>query len=221
MVETFQTVTNAAYEVVRHICGTWKENCYVVLSRSTHDGVIIDPGSEVEEIWSTVCHRRVRIRAILLTHAHYDHVDGLWTIRQRTEAPIFIHKSDAMLLKSANAYAVAWKLPVIKIPSVDTLLAGDETLGFGALAVNVMHLPGHSLGSVGYAIGNMLFVGDTLLTQTVGRVDLPGGDEQALGRSIHKIVSWMTPQSIVYPGHGDPFDLRFMLKNNEEIRHYL
>lgn len=207
-----------AYEVFGIVSGSWRENCYVVVSRSTRKGVIIDPGSAVERIWSTVCEQGVKTLGILLTHAHYDHVDGLSHIRDRTGAPVHVHKGDAALLRSANTYALAWKLPIIKIPAADVHLEGDGTLRFEDLTVSVLYLPGHSAGSVGYAIGNMFFAGDTVLPRAVGRVDLPGGDSNALRGSVRKTISWMTERTTLYPGHGEPVCLRYLLDHNEPVR---
>jgi glyoxylase-like metal-dependent hydrolase (beta-lactamase superfamily II) len=213
--------SDPAYEVFRIVSSSWRENCYLVVSRSSRNGVIIDPGSAVEQIWSKVCEQQVKTLGILLTHAHYDHVDGLSTIRDRTRAPVHLHKADSPLLRSANAYALGWRLPIIKIPAADVLLKGDETLEFQDLTVSVVHLPGHSPGSVAYAIGRMLFVGDTVLPRDVGRVDLTGGDWKALLCSVRKIIACMTEQSTLYPGHGEPVDLRCLLENNEQVRRCL
>jgi hydroxyacylglutathione hydrolase len=214
-----RTSAARACSVYTIVSGPWKENCYVVASRASRSGVIIDPGSAVGRIQSIVCEQRIRILAILLTHAHYDHVDGLAAIRSRTGAPVYIHKRDLALLRGANAYAVAWRLPVIKIPAPDVLLEGDAELPlFDDLAVSVLDLPGHTSGSVGYAMGHMLFVGDSVLPLSVGRVDLPGGDEKLLRASIRKVALWMTEQTVLYPGHGKPASLRFLLENNKQFR---
>lgn len=208
-------------QLFRVVSGKWKENCYVVASGATGDGVVIDPGNDADQIWAGVTEHKVKVLGILLTHAHYDHVDGVSAVRERAAAPIYIHRGDAGLLKNANAYAVAWKLPIIKVPAPDVLLNGGEELRFGDLSVSVLHLPGHSAGSVAYGIDTMLFVGDTILPCSVGRVDLPGGDGPALEASIRRVLARVNERTRIFPGHEDPMDLRALAQNNEQVRRCL
>lgn len=212
---------DSCYEVFRIESGPGAQNCYVVRSRASCLAVLIDPGSAVDEIWTTVQREKVTVAAILLTHAHYDHMDGVSPLRERVRAPLYVHESDVALLASANAFAMVLKLPRIKIPNADYRLLGGEKLVFGDMVVDVLHLPGHTKGGVSYSMGRFLFVGDTLLPSAAGRTDLPGGDEKALDLSIRKILSCMTEQTTLCPGHGDPTDLCWLRNHNERVRRCL
>jgi hydroxyacylglutathione hydrolase len=207
-----------ACEVFRVVSGRWRENCYIVVSRPSRHGVIIDPGSSVEEIGQILHAHGVKTLAILLTHAHYDHVEGVAALREKTQARVYLHQEDLPLLRNVNTYALAWKLPPLRAFVPDALLAQDETLNFADLEVVVLHLPGHSPGSVAYAIGQMLFVGDTILPHAVGRVDLIGGNAKALDTSVKKIVPWLSDQTTLFPGHGDPCDVPSIVAANEKVR---
>ncbi len=208
------------YDVFRTINGSWRENCFVVRSRAIGAGIVIDPGSAFEETWNLISRESIRVLAILLTHAHYDHVDGVTAISEKTGAALHVHEDDLTLLKNVNVYALAWKLPYLKVPSPDVLLRGGELLECDDLAIEVLHTPGHTKGSVSYIIGRSFFVGDTILPHSVGRVDLPGGDQDALRASVIKSMSRMTGESILYPGHGEPTNLDG-LKANSRVRQLL
>jgi glyoxylase-like metal-dependent hydrolase (beta-lactamase superfamily II) len=109
-------------------------------------------------------------------------------------------------------------VPFIRVPTPNVLLSGAETLSFEDLTVRVVHMPGHTQGGVGYVIGDLFFVGDTILPRAVGRADLPGGDAEALRQSIIRGVSQLTERSMLYPGHGEPTNRASLMELNPEVR---
>lgn len=206
------------YRVFRLVSPRWKENSYVVIGRDNGRAVVIDPGSVADEVRSILEKQGAVTVAILLTHAHYDHIEGAARLRDITGARVYVHREDETLLRSVNAYALAWRLPIIKVPPADIILERDQVVSVDSLSVQVLHVPGHTKGSVAYAVDDMLFVGDTILPAMVGRVDLPGGDQSSLQSSIKKLLCFAGKHFMVFPGHGDPASLASILESNKHLR---
>lgn len=182
--------------------GRWRANCYVV-SRGT-DAVVIDPGGDVERIDAHVAERSLSPRAVLATHAHYDHVAAATEVVGRYGAPLHAHPADGELLRRINLYgALFLGEDPIRPPELDVELADGMELRFGELEVGVVHTPGHSPGSVCLLIGGELFTGDTLMASQLGRTDLAGGDRDALETSLALLGRRFPPETTVRPGHGE------------------
>lgn len=184
--------------------GRWKANCYVV-SCESGDAAVIDPGGDFEQITAHIATNGLHARAVLATHAHYDHVAVAVSVIEKYEIPFHLHPDDGELLRRVNLYgALFLDEAAIRIPALDVELADGMELGFGELAVRVVHTPGHSPGSVCFAIEGELFTGDTLMTSRLGRTDLAGGDREALEGSLALLADRHSPEMTVRPGHGEP-----------------
>lgn len=187
--------------IKRFVTGKWRENCYV-LSDSKGDAVVVDPGGNAEAIIRYAAASKLRVRAIVNTHAHYDHVGAVAAIRHRFKTPFYLHTADKKLLRSANLYRKVFDgTAPIDIPEVDAALEKVKTLVCGSLKFRVISTPGHTPGSVCLLAQGNLFTGDLLFKGKVGRTDLPGGDKKALKASL-KRLSRLPPDTMVYPGHG-------------------
>jgi glyoxylase-like metal-dependent hydrolase (beta-lactamase superfamily II) len=184
------------------------KNGYLVWSESTLDGVIIDPGDEVEELVRAARDERVHVRQILLTHAHLDHVTGVARAKAEFGVPIWLHKDDLFLYKNAVQQGHMFGLKVKAPPPVDAFYESGQTFRFGEYQVDVLPTPGHCPGGVCLAIGpagstdRELFVGDTLFAGSIGRTDLPGGDYETLINSIRTVLFAFPDETIVRSGHG-------------------
>ncbi len=184
------------------------KNGFVVGCERTRDAVVIDPGDEVAELLSFVSAERLRVTAILLTHAHVDHVSGVAEAKRRLAAPIHLHRDDLFLYEQAVAHGARFGLRVEAPPPVDLFYEGHEPLAFGDYDVFVHHTPGHCPGGVCLQVGQRgdrgmdLFVGDTLFADSIGRTDLPGGDYETLMRSITEVLYAFGDEARVHPGHG-------------------
>ena len=182
--------------------GKWNENCYIV-NNVENDALIIDPGSDEKSIITYIELNKFNVIAILNTHAHYDHIGAISSLKDKFSVPFFLHSNDKKLLKSANLYATLFEgSEYVLIPTVeyyyDQIDIQDHISGF---SINVLFTPGHTSGSVCLLIENFLFTGDTLLNGKVGRSDLPGGDEQTLKESL-RTISKLPKHIIIYPGHN-------------------
>jgi hydroxyacylglutathione hydrolase len=184
------------------------KNGYVVSCEETREGVLIDPGDEVEDLLDIIQRDRLTMNAILLTHAHLDHVTGVGRAKADLRAPVWLHHDDLVLYQGVVQQGLMFGLSVDPQPPVDRFYTPDAGLRFGRYAVEVLHTPGHCPGGVCLAIGREgtkvreLFVGDTLFAGSIGRTDLPGGDLDVLLASIRNVLFSFPDDTIVHSGHG-------------------
>ncbi len=184
-------------------------NGFVVGCEESREGVVIDPGDDVELLLEAAERQRLSIRHILLTHAHLDHVTGVARAKRALEAPIWLHKDDEFLYRAVVQQGIAFGFKVEPQPPIDSYYEGEGPLRFGSYGAWVYHTPGHCPGGVCLAIGRAadtareLFVGDTLFAGSIGRTDLPGGDLATLLRSIREVLFRFPDETTVHPGHGE------------------
>jgi hydroxyacylglutathione hydrolase len=186
------------------------KNGFVLGCEETREGVVVDPGEEVEQLLEAVKQRGLSIRYILLTHAHLDHVTGVARATQALGAPVGLHRADNFLYQAVVQQGMMFGLRVDPQPPVDFFYDAKEPLAFGRYRVWVHHTPGHCPGGVCLAVGReddpsrTLFVGDTLFAGSIGRTDLPGGDTDTLLASIRNVLFAFPDDTVVYSGHGEP-----------------
>jgi hydroxyacylglutathione hydrolase len=187
----------------------WK-NGYVVGCERTREGIVIDPGDDVELLLDAVREHGLSIRYILLTHAHLDHITGVGRAKQALDAPVGLHRDDNFLYQAAVQQGIAFGFRVEPQPPVDFFYDGAGPWRFGDYRAWVHHTPGHCPGGVCLAVGRddnsdrTLFVGDTLFAGSIGRTDLPGGDHATLVRSIRQVLFTFPDDTVVLSGHGEP-----------------
>ncbi len=186
------------------------KNGFVVGCEETREGVIIDPGDDVEELLAVVTEHELSIRYILLTHAHLDHVTGVAAAKRALGAPVGLHQADNFLYEGVVQQGLMFGFRVEPQPKVDFFYDGPGPWRFGRYGVWVYHTPGHCPGGVCLAIGReaeaarTLFVGDTLFAGSIGRTDLPGGNHAVLLQSIRDVLFSFPDDTVVHPGHGEP-----------------
>lgn len=187
------------------------KNGFVLACDRSGEAVVIDPGDEVGDLLAAIAGRRLRPTAILLTHAHVDHVSGVAAATQALGVPVWLHRADLPLYERAADQAAMFGLTIEPPPPVDRYYTGDGPWGrFGDYEVTVHHTPGHCPGGVCLAVYRAadpeqlegLFVGDTLFAGSIGRTDLPGGDYPTLMRSITDVLFAFPDSAVVHPGHG-------------------
>jgi hydroxyacylglutathione hydrolase len=186
------------------------KNGYVVGCEETREGILIDPGDEVDDLLAAAAAHRLDIRYILLTHAHLDHITGVGRAKQVLKVPVGLHEADDFLYRGVVQQGRAFGFDVEAQPPVDFFFDPDSPIAFGRYVVRIHHTPGHCPGGVCLAIGReggtdqVLFVGDTLFAGSIGRTDLPGGDMGTLLRSIREVLFAFPDDTAVYSGHGEP-----------------
>jgi len=185
------------------------KNGFVVACPRTREGVIIDPGDEVDGLLEFVAQETIQVLHILLTHAHVDHVTGVAAAKAAFDVPVHLHKDDLPLYDHAVEQGALFGLVVDPPPPpVDRFYTPGQKIPFGDFEVRPHHTPGHCPGGVCLEVARQdekgldLFVGDTLFAGSIGRTDLPGGDYATLIGSIRSVLFPFGDDARVYPGHG-------------------
>jgi hydroxyacylglutathione hydrolase len=178
-------------------------NCYLVTSDDEKQGIVIDPGMNPEPLLKRI--KYIDILAILLTHAHFDHIGGVEAVRKIKKSQVYIHPIEQDWLTDAKKNgSYAWRDlggEVSTSKAECELKHGDELTFFGN-TFKVLHTPGHSPGSVSFSTPGHCFSGDALFANSIGRTDLPGGDHNTLIRAIQAHLFSLPDDTTIYPGHG-------------------
>lgn len=199
--------------------GPVSANTHIVTDEKTGDAVLIDIGACTEEILDVLRDNRIKkLRYILLTHGHFDHIIGVAVLkRQYPDTPVCIHESDAACLgDDIKSLARGFGISSQEKMSADMILHDGDTLDFGDTQISVIHTPGHTKGGVTYQINDMLFTGDTLFCLSVGRTDFPGGNFMELNASVLKLFD-LPGDYTVYTGHEEPTTLEYERKHNQYV----
>jgi hydroxyacylglutathione hydrolase len=190
--------------IERLVVGMLQCNCYLVASEDTKEGIIIDPGGDGPLILDRAEEMGLSVQYIINTHGHIDHIAANRAVREATGAQLAIHKDDAeWLVTDQGAYArmLGVQSPG---PAADVLLEEGDEIAFGSERLQIIHTPGHSLGGISLAGDGVVFCGDTLFADGVGRVDLPGGSWETLMHTIKTRLFSMPDETTAYTGHGPP-----------------
>ena len=192
------------------VVGALNTNCYLLSDPDTRDCVVIDPGANVHLILNALDEAQLSLRAILLTHAHFDHFGAMWPLYTRRPAPVYVNREDLAPFVNIG--------PQRFVPPPDTRFIGDgDRFTAGSLAFQVIACPGHTPGSVSYLCGDMLFSGDTLLHMACGRIDYPCSSPADMLATLAKLRE--LPGSYrLYPGHMESSALDYERQNNPYLQ---
>ncbi|MFO7539126.1 MAG: MBL fold metallo-hydrolase [Chloroflexota bacterium] len=184
--------------------GPLQTNCYILACQETMKAAVIDPSWNGQAIVATLEERGYEISHILLTHSHFDHVGGLADLKQETAVPIYIHPEAVTMLSMANQAAGHWGMTIPEPPAADEMLSDGQTLTVGNITLEVLYTPGHAPGHVAFYLPDyqIVFSGDALFQQSIGRTDLPGGDMDTLLSSIRQKLLPLPDETQVLSGHG-------------------
>ena len=203
-------------QVKRFVVGPVETNAYIAVDEKSKTGAVIDPGEftpALEDGVKEFIRQGVRFTHILLTHGHFDHIAGVEKIKALTGALVFIHENDKeMLTQPAQNLSSLFGRSILS-PPADCLLSDGMEFDVGELHFQVLHTPGHSMGSVCLICGDTLFSGDTLFCGSIGRTDFPSSDIQAMQQSLSRL-SAISPALKVLPGHGEASTMQRELEQN-------
>jgi hydroxyacylglutathione hydrolase len=190
-------------DLVQLPLGPLQTNCYLVADPATRDAVVIDPGWDVPVVLEALAQRQWTARAVLLTHAHFDHLGAVAGVVAATHAPFAIHPLELPLMRQRGG-GRAFGMEVPACPEPDGLLEPGQPLEAGSLRFEVLFVPGHTLGHVAFyqPAAGLVLSGDVLFQQGIGRTDLPGGSYPVLMRSIREVLLALPEETTVCPGHG-------------------
>jgi glyoxylase-like metal-dependent hydrolase (beta-lactamase superfamily II) len=179
-------------------------NCTILGDEVAGEAIVIDPGDEVSRIHHRLTELGLKLKQILVTHAHIDHVGGALALKRLTDAPIFLNENDLPLLKMMEIQASWIGIATPETVPPDAALADGQIVGLVRYPAEVIHTPGHTQGSVclHFAPLNLLVAGDTLFAGSIGRTDLPGGNSNQINDSIHSRLLTLPDETHVLTGHG-------------------
>ena len=182
--------------------GELATNCYVVTDENG-TAAIIDPGDDAAAIRRVLEDEHVHVGGILLTHGHFDHIGAVNALVADHRFPVFCHTLEQPALRDSHLNLSAYfGSPIPPITEIRCVEDGGEVT-VGELTFRVLHTPGHTVGSVCYQLDTMLFAGDTLFCESIGRTDFPGGDMRAMRSSLARLAA-LDGNTRVFPGHGEP-----------------
>ncbi|MDD2850638.1 MAG: MBL fold metallo-hydrolase [Desulfuromonadaceae bacterium] len=184
--------------------GPLSVNCYIVGCEQSREGIVVDPGGDVEAIVSVVKRHGLKIHLIINTHGHFDHIGGNSQTVTAFAARLLIHKADIAMLSRSAEVARNYGLHGENSPEADDYLIDGMEIVFGTHRLEVLHTPGHTQGGccLYFEDAGKVITGDTLFADSIGRTDLPGGSHEQLLLSIRTKLFNLPDTVIVYPGHG-------------------
>ena len=188
----------------RFTVGPLQENCYLLFDPNSKDAVFIDPGEEADRLLTVLKQEGLTLKAIWLTHAHFDHIGAVEDICAVHDVPVLLHSADFQLYENAFKAAKLWDIP-FKQPSVKpSPIKDNETLELSGTNVSCLFTPGHAPGHIAFYVASQNFVlaGDALFQGSIGRTDLPGANHDELITSIKTKLLTLPDETTVYPGHG-------------------
>jgi len=190
-------------KVKRLIGGMLESNGYIIYQKEGGDCYIIDPGYNPEKFIKAMKESKLSIIGILLTHHHHDHVGGVKKIRDLKGCPVYMHREDIDIYRD----------------EVDIIMEGGDIVMLGGEEIRVVHTPGHTEGSVCFYSekSKLAFTGDTIFNVDLGRTDLKGGSSRRMEESIRNVINLWDNEITIYPGHGDPCNMKFVRKMNREF----
>jgi len=197
-------------KINHYVVGMVQTNCYVAFNKVTKECVVIDPGASGKQLAEKIRQDGLTPVAILLTHGHFDHVSAAKTVAKEFDIKIYAHKAEAETLHDSKKNA-SWMMGASESYDADVFVNDGEVLNLAGFEIKVLHTPGHTEGGCCYYIPEeaVIFTGDTLFAQSVGRTDLPGGSMSQLVRSIQGKILVLTEAGnedtdiTAYPGHND------------------
>ncbi len=187
------------------VVGPLAVNCYIIASGTTHEAAIIDPGDDAGKITAALQKDNLKLKYIILTHAHFDHAGAARELQDETGAQVMVHENDALLLKNTAAQAALFGMQTASPPKPDYFLKGGDGIKIGDVEMEVIETPGHTPGGISLYVkdAKVVFTGDTLFWGSIGRTDLPGGDFNTIIHSLKDKLGRLPDDTKVYPGHGD------------------
>lgn len=188
--------------------GSYQANCYIVIDESSNKIAIIDPGANAQWIMSEIEKQGGSVEAILLTHAHFDHVGAVKELKEKYNVPVYMHSEEENYMNIDTSQVFG------KLPKIYDFINNGDIIKIGELEFKCLHTPGHTKGGICYLVEDKVFTGDTLFQGSVGRSDFIGGDYEELIGSIEEKLMTLDKNVEVFPGHGPKSTIIFERMRN-------
>jgi len=196
------------------IVGPLMANCFICGCSKTKEAVVIDPGGDADTILLSLADAGLKVKYIINTHGHFDHVSANGKMKDATGADILIHPLDAPMLEKLSSNAAFFGVSVENSPPCDQTLEEGDSVSFGEITLKVIHTPGHTPGGISLYTDGVVFVGDTLFSGSIGRTDFPGGDFNTLISSNKTKLFKMEDDMRVFSGHGPETSIGMEKRHN-------
>lgn len=193
-------------------------NCYIFGCEETKEAAVIDPGGDVEMILAELKAQGLKVKYIINTHGHIDHIAGNDELREAAGAELMIHELDAPMLVKARGNLSAMVGGAVEFKPADTMLHEGDVINVGNVKLDVLHTPGHTLGGICLSTKGVVFTGDTLFNESIGRTDFPGGNYEQIINSIKGKLMPFPDETIVHPGHMGSSTIGHERKYNPFLR---
>lgn len=192
----------SAMQLSRLVVGPLQVNCYIIFDEKTKEAIVIDPGDDAQDILHLVNGKGLKVKYIVNTHAHFDHVGANKLLKEATGAELLIHEGDSALLGATTNQARMFGMTATSSPKADRFVKHGDVITAGDVSLTVLHTPGHSAGGISLVGDGVVFTGDALFAGSVGRTDLMGGDLMTLITAIKEHLMTLPDDTIVLSGHG-------------------
>jgi glyoxylase-like metal-dependent hydrolase (beta-lactamase superfamily II) len=184
------------------VVGPLDNNCFIIADEITKEALLIDPGDEPDRILGLIAENNLKVKYIVCTHAHFDHVGAIPELKNETGAKIVVHRDELNIYKHTKEQAaLMWGYELDPLPDPDMFISEGDILEIGNIKFEIIHTPGHSPGGICLFGEGIVITGDTLFAGSVGRTDLFGGDLEKLKKSFKKLLT-LPDNTKVFPGHG-------------------
>ncbi len=204
--------------IIRYNLGDMDNNTYLIVDEATQQAAIVDPSFESEKLIPEIREAGYKLRYLLNTHAHFDHIIGNAAFSEAFDIPIALHKEDLKLLQALPIQGKRFGLELTASPEPTIFLEEGQTLTLGETEIRVVCTPGHSPGSVTFLLEEVAIVGDVLFEGSIGRTDLPGASLPILMESIREKLLTLPDETQVLPGHGEATSLGHERRTNPYLR---
>lgn len=192
-------------------------NDYLLIDEESKEAALIDCTDYISELGAVLKEYDAKLKYILLTHGHFDHIIGVPKVKNEFGAKVYMHKDDKELVDDSDDFMRSVGMQPFEHPEIDKYIDEGEEIYLGKNKIDVIHLPGHTQGGVGYYVDGMLFAGDTIFLESIGRTDLPGGNHAQLVKSIKDKIFTLDGDTMLYVGHGTNTTVEHEKKYNEFV----
>lgn len=203
--------------IKQFVAGLIENNMYLIVDENTREAVVIDAPADIPELKKTVDELGAKVKYILITHGHFDHIMGLNSLKKTLNAPAVICKDDLELSNKINDFTRLFGVPDSIPPTYEKFVKDGDIIEVGDLKIKVIQTAGHTEGGICYLVDGNLFSGDTLFKQSVGRTDLLGGSFDKICHSVKDILFNLDENTKVFPGHGPMTTIAYEKQYNEII----